>query len=496
MPPDPFYDSYEALYNNTPALAASQEETTEDVSDDQSSSDQPVDTPSIRQSTSQMVDRVRDAVPSVSESVQPYMEMYQPVDEMPTGEERQQMLDNGRVPYVTPVAETEEYQPIDLDLSSQKDAVREFAEAKVQAAKKGVETGRKNVRAANARLLANAFGPGLFQALTGTEQPTNQTTNYARSARKAGRELRQAEQQVGRAEELTSAKANQQIASIEIDEALRQAEDKRKVQQLNNQLRQSKQAARAEFYNGMLSNALDLGLKDRGLAKQIALSVMEGNRERELAQMENQGGDQTLGNMEASIRALGNKERSLRSEANELRRLSNQLQKAKRQSNVERQEQIMATMNEKGFISTEMVDLNRAGTVISQAQERANAKEDEADQFFAKKAQFVRMADSPIDRNLLQREMRLGTGEPNQSLVDGQNGNGQGGGQNTNRPSAPGNTRRAGSGQNNPAADTNNTTGQQREVAPASSTGQGGEEVKPYDKDEMDKLFSTESLDF
>jgi len=178
-------------------------------------------------------------------------------------EEIRSMVEEGKIPFFNPATgEPPEYEPINLDLSGQKNAIRELADAKIQAAKKGVATGEENVRAANARLLANAFGPGLFQALTGTQQPTNQTTNYARSARKAGRELRNAEQRAARVEATANAKADQQIASMEAEEALRFAQDKRKMKQLNAELERNRRNAVAEARQGMISRALNMSQQD------------------------------------------------------------------------------------------------------------------------------------------------------------------------------------------------------------------------------------------
>jgi hypothetical protein len=235
-------------------------------------------------------------------------------------EEIRSMVEEGKIPFFNPATgEPPEYEPINLDLSGQKNAIRELADAKIQAAKKGVATGEENVRAANARLLANAFGPGLFQALTGTQQPTNQTTNYARSARKAGRELRNAEQRAARVEATANARADQQIASMEAEEALRLAQDKRKMKQLNAELERNRQNAVAEARQGMVSRALNMSQRDAQIARQRAKAKLDYAQE--VRESQSQQGNPAA----KAIRVTTNQIAAIESQEQKLRRLNNRL---------------------------------------------------------------------------------------------------------------------------------------------------------------------------
>lgn len=288
----------------------------------------------------------KSEIPSPGAALQDELGNFVLTEGVPSEERRRELSEQGKIPIAGPNPSFEEFEPIDIDFSGQKDALREFAQAKINAAKKGAKTGRKNVAAANSRLLANAFGPGLFQAISGVQQPTNQTTNYAASAARAGREARQAQLEAEQTEALAEAEVGKQIAQLNEEERIKQAEDERTVRKLNNQMRQNQEAARREAFNGMISKALQLSEEDQSVMRKLALSHLKTQGE--------DGGREFSGNQVAAENAVEN----LKNTQKKIRKLRGYLSTLRNPKvTVTQKQDAMRQLRDLGYVRPDLVDM-------------------------------------------------------------------------------------------------------------------------------------------
>lgn len=179
-------------------------------------------------------------------------------------EEIQAVLDSGKRPVISQdLSGIEQFEEIDVDFSRSKEAVRNFADAKVKAAKKGALASEVGAENANTRLMANALGPGLFQALTATQQPTNRGRNLSAAADRSVRKARQAQSQAQQTAELAPAKAERQVANIDRKERQRQQQMDRQTQQLNNEQKRQRQKADTEAKMRYVNSVYGMAQQER-----------------------------------------------------------------------------------------------------------------------------------------------------------------------------------------------------------------------------------------
>lgn len=179
-------------------------------------------------------------------------------------EEMQRVMSEGKIPVPqSDLSNVEKFQEIDVDFSRSKEAVRNFADAKVQAAKKGALASQVGAENANTRLMANALGPGLFQALSGVQQPTNQQSNFNAQAARRVEEAEKAKKQAEQTAELAPARAEQQVAELDRQERGQQRQFDRKTQQLNNAVERQKAKAERSAVNRYVDTTVSLASKNR-----------------------------------------------------------------------------------------------------------------------------------------------------------------------------------------------------------------------------------------
>jgi hypothetical protein len=179
-------------------------------------------------------------------------------------EQIQAVLDSGKRPVISQdLSGVEKFEEIDVDFSRSKEAVRDFADAKVKAAKKGALASRVGAENANTRLMANALGPGLFQALTATQQPTNRGRNLSAAADRSVRKARQAQSQAQQTAELAPAEAERRVAQIDRQERQKQRQSDRQTQQLNNQQERELQKAQTDAQMRYVNSVYGMAQKER-----------------------------------------------------------------------------------------------------------------------------------------------------------------------------------------------------------------------------------------
>jgi hypothetical protein len=183
----------------------------------------------------------------------------------------------------TPKLNYPELQPIQLDLSRSKEAVEEFAEAKVQAAKQGSLMSRAGAEAANTRLLLNALGPTVTQLISGTQQPASQQMNMNRAAARSLRNYRQQLAQQQRVQRLAPAQADVKQAEMSAQEQRFNQQQRRQttMQQFNIDQTEARQELRDDqrVDQQLLSDAQ----RRQNLASEAALSQIQNRQSMRVA---------------------------------------------------------------------------------------------------------------------------------------------------------------------------------------------------------------------
>lgn len=153
--------------------------------------------------------RIKKSYPLFDNPVQHYAEMSEAVGDI--------------APKVNLEGQT---QTLQVDTSQIKDAIDQFAKAKVNAAKQGALTGKRTADLANQQLLSNALTSGLFQAVTGQGAPANQFQQRGAAADRSMRELAAQQQRAQEVQAMAPAEAAQQKAQVdmEVDRAEQQSE--------------------------------------------------------------------------------------------------------------------------------------------------------------------------------------------------------------------------------------------------------------------------------
>lgn len=151
--------------------------------------------------------------------------------------EMNEMMQDGTIPIPGPEMEIPDIVPIEIDTSRSRQALEDYAEAKIQAAKQGSDTSRAAARAANTRFLTTALGQNLAQLTSGTAMPNR--TQQARA---------QAQGNINRVIEDTQ--RAQQVQAIAPTEAeMRQAELQRQEDVQNQEARQDAEIRQTDYRN-------------------------------------------------------------------------------------------------------------------------------------------------------------------------------------------------------------------------------------------------------
>ncbi|MCS3661810.1 hypothetical protein [Salinibacter ruber] len=233
-------------------------------------------------------------------------------------EQIQAVLDSGKRPVISQdLSGVEKFEEIDVDFSRSKEAVRDFADAKVKAAKKGALASRVGAENANTRLMANALGPGLFQALTGTQQPTNRGRNLSAAADRSVRKARQAQSQAQQTAELAPAEAERRVAQIDRQERQKQRQSDRQTQQLNNQQERELQKAQTDAQMRYVNSVYGMAQEERQRERKRLLR--EQKRRLENAPNINRNQIQTVQDLTRNMNSLADDMRRLGNAASVLR---------------------------------------------------------------------------------------------------------------------------------------------------------------------------------
>lgn len=224
------------------------------------------------------------------------------------------------------LSEDQKLEGYDIDLSELTDSIDELAKAKVQAAKQGAMTSKKTVENAQMRLVTNAFGPNLFQAITGTKQPGAQVQNYTRALEAAQDDYVEAQGNVETTRATAQAQAAVKNAELETEAQKQEKQSQRQADKFNatNELQLERENRQTQMQ--LAKSIANLTLEEQARYQQELTKRIESIQERREGEDRSVKGSEIRHNqLILGAKAYARKYRRVKSLKEELAKLPNKM---------------------------------------------------------------------------------------------------------------------------------------------------------------------------